>query len=75
MVGSPGVSAALHAAVLHAGVGHRRGPHVVVSHGGLDLGTHTFFVGEVVEAAVRDDDVRAAAMADTRMKYGGVKRR
>ena len=41
----------------------------------VDLGTHTFFVGEVVEAAVRDDDVRAAAMADTRMKYGGVKRR
>jgi len=41
----------------------------------VDLGTHTFFVGEVVEAAVRDDDVRAAAVADTRMKYGGVKRR
>jgi len=41
----------------------------------VDLGTHTFFVGEVVEAAVRDDDARAASMTDTRMKYGGVKRR
>jgi flavin reductase (DIM6/NTAB) family NADH-FMN oxidoreductase RutF len=41
----------------------------------LDLGTHTLFVGEVVDAAIRDDDARPAAMADTRMKYGGVKRR
>ncbi len=40
----------------------------------LDLGTHTLFVGEVVAAAIRDDDARAAAMSDTRMKYGGVKR-
>jgi flavin reductase (DIM6/NTAB) family NADH-FMN oxidoreductase RutF len=40
----------------------------------LDLGTHTLFVGEVVEAAINDDDARAAAMSDTRMKYGGVKR-
>ena len=39
-----------------------------------DLGTHTFFVGEVVDAGVNDDDARAAAMSDTRMKYGGVKR-
>ena len=39
-----------------------------------DLGTHTFFVGEVVDAGVRDDDARAASMSDTRMKYGGVKR-
>ncbi|NND75520.1 MAG: flavin reductase [Ilumatobacter sp.] len=39
-----------------------------------DLGTHTLFVGEVVDAALRVDDVRAAAMSDTRMKYGGVKR-
>jgi flavin reductase (DIM6/NTAB) family NADH-FMN oxidoreductase RutF len=39
-----------------------------------DLGTHTLFVGEVVDAAIRDDDARAAAMSDTRMKYGGVKR-
>lgn len=40
----------------------------------LDLGTHTLFVGEVVDAAINHDDVRAAAMSDTRMKYGGVKR-
>ena len=40
----------------------------------LDLGTHTLFVGEVVAASIRDDDARAAAMSDTRMKYGGVKR-
>ena len=39
-----------------------------------DLGTHTLFVGEVVDAGVNDDDSRAAAMSDTRMKYGGVKR-
>jgi flavin reductase (DIM6/NTAB) family NADH-FMN oxidoreductase RutF len=40
----------------------------------LDLGTHTLFVGEVVAAAINDDQGRAAAMSDTRMKYGGVKR-
>lgn len=40
----------------------------------LDLGTHTLFVGEVVAADIRDDEARAAAMSDTRMKYGGVKR-
>lgn len=40
----------------------------------LDLGTHTLFVGEIVDAAVHDDDARSAAMSDTRMKYGGVKR-
>jgi flavin reductase (DIM6/NTAB) family NADH-FMN oxidoreductase RutF len=39
-----------------------------------DLGTHTLFVGEVVDGAIRDDDARSAAMSDTRMKYGGVKR-
>lgn len=39
-----------------------------------DLGTHTLFVGEVVDAGIRDDDARPAAMSDTRMKYGGVKR-
>ena len=39
-----------------------------------DFGTHTFFVGEVVDAGVADDEARAAAMSDTRMKYGGVKR-
>lgn len=40
----------------------------------LDLGTHTFFVGEVVDAVVNDDERRPASMNDTRMKYGGVKR-
>lgn len=40
----------------------------------IDLGTHTFFVGEIVDVGVNDDEQRAAAMADTRMKYGGVKR-
>jgi flavin reductase (DIM6/NTAB) family NADH-FMN oxidoreductase RutF len=40
----------------------------------LDLGTHTLFVGEVVDAAIRDDEARSASMNDTRMKYGGVKR-
>ena len=39
-----------------------------------DLGTHTLFIGEVVDAGVRDDEARAASMNDTRMKYGGVKR-
>ena len=39
-----------------------------------DFGTHTFFVGEVNDAGVNDDDQRAAAISDTRMKYGGVKR-
>jgi flavin reductase (DIM6/NTAB) family NADH-FMN oxidoreductase RutF len=39
-----------------------------------DLGTHTLFVGEVVDAGINDDERRAAAMSDTRMKYGGVKR-
>ncbi len=40
----------------------------------LDLGTHTLFVGELVDGAIHDDDVRPASMSDTRMKYGGVKR-
>lgn len=41
-----------------------------------DYGTHTFFVGEIVAAGADDDadDQRAAAISDTRMKYGGVKR-
>ncbi len=39
-----------------------------------DLGTHTLFIGEVVTAGISDDDTRAAALSDTRMKYGGVKR-
>jgi ferric-chelate reductase [NAD(P)H] len=40
----------------------------------VDLGTHTLFAGEVVDAAVADEEGRAAAISDTRMKYGGVKR-
>jgi flavin reductase (DIM6/NTAB) family NADH-FMN oxidoreductase RutF len=40
----------------------------------LDLGSHTLFVGEVVDAAIQRDDAPIASMADTRMKYGGVKR-
>ncbi|MEM9746093.1 MAG: flavin reductase family protein [Actinomycetota bacterium] len=40
----------------------------------LDLGTHTLFVGEVVDAEILDDEARPASMSDTRMKYGGVKR-
>jgi flavin reductase (DIM6/NTAB) family NADH-FMN oxidoreductase RutF len=39
-----------------------------------DYGTHTFFVGEIVAAGIVDDESRPAAMSDTRMKYGGVKR-
>lgn len=39
-----------------------------------DVGTHTLFLGEVVAAEVRDDEAEIASMADTRMKYGGVKR-
>ena len=39
-----------------------------------DLGTHTLFIGEVIDAGIRDDDTRVASMSDTRMKYGGVKR-
>jgi flavin reductase (DIM6/NTAB) family NADH-FMN oxidoreductase RutF len=39
-----------------------------------DLGTHTLFIGEVVDAVVVDEEQRAAALSDTRMKYGGVKR-
>ena len=40
----------------------------------FDLGSHTLFVGEIVDVVVNDDEGRPAAMSDTRMKYGGVKR-
>lgn len=40
----------------------------------LDLGTHTLFIGEVVDAAINDPGARPASMTDTRMRYGGVKR-
>lgn len=41
-----------------------------------DLGTHTLFIGEVVNAGEDPDHKgeRTAAISDTRMKYGGVKR-
>lgn len=39
-----------------------------------DFGTHTLFAGEIVAAAINDEAARAAAVSDTRMKYGGVKR-
>ncbi|HLF43915.1 MAG TPA: flavin reductase family protein [Acidimicrobiia bacterium] len=40
----------------------------------IDFGTHTFFVGEILDAGVTDEDGPAASISDTRMKYGGVKR-
>ena len=40
----------------------------------IDLGTHTLFVGELVDAGIVDDAKRSASMNDTRMKYGGVRR-
>jgi flavin reductase (DIM6/NTAB) family NADH-FMN oxidoreductase RutF len=40
----------------------------------IDFGTHTLFAGEITAAAITDEEARAAAMSDTRMKYGGVKR-
>ena len=40
----------------------------------IDLGTHTLFVGELVDGDIHIDDARSASMSDTRMKYGGVKR-
>ena len=40
----------------------------------VDMGTHTLFVGEVIDVAINDDAARAAGMSDTRMKYGGAKR-
>lgn len=40
----------------------------------VDCGSHTFFIGKLVAAGVRDDKARAAAMSDTRMKYGGTRR-
>ncbi|MCY4664493.1 MAG: flavin reductase family protein [Acidimicrobiaceae bacterium] len=40
----------------------------------IDLGTHTLFVGELVDGDIGVDEARSASMSDTRMKYGGVKR-
>ncbi len=40
----------------------------------LPRGSHTLFVGEVVDAEIRVPEAVPASMRDTRMKYGGVKR-
>ena len=40
----------------------------------VGVGTHTMFLGQITAAALNDADARIAAMADTRMKYGGAKR-
>ena len=40
----------------------------------IDFGTHTLFAGEVVDAGIADDEAKVAAIGDTRMKYGGVRR-
>ena len=40
----------------------------------LALGSHTLFVGEVVDAAVNNPEATVASMRDTRMKYGGTRR-
>lgn len=40
----------------------------------IDCGTHTLFLGELTDCQIVDDEARAASMADTRMKYGGVPR-
>ncbi|MEE9299345.1 MAG: flavin reductase family protein [Acidimicrobiia bacterium] len=42
----------------------------------VDCGTHTLFLGEVVDCGFRDgaEDVAVARIEDTRMKYGGVRR-
>jgi len=44
--------------------------------GTVDCGTHTLFLGEVVDCAFQGDGEAqpVARMEDTRMKYGGVKR-
>lgn len=43
----------------------------------VDLGSHTLFLGEVVDCAFQGEGeaVPVARMEDTRMKYGGAKRR
>jgi flavin reductase (DIM6/NTAB) family NADH-FMN oxidoreductase RutF len=40
----------------------------------VDCGTHTFFIGEIVDAGLPNPDAAVASMSDTRMKYGGVRR-
>ena len=42
----------------------------------VDVGTHDLFLGEVVDAGFAEGgrEAAVASMADTRMKYGGVRR-
>ena len=40
----------------------------------INLGTHTFFIGEIIDCKTHNPDERVAYMGDTRMKYGGVPR-
>ena len=40
----------------------------------INLGTHTFFIGEIIDCKTKNPDERVAYMGDTRMKYGGVPR-
>ena len=39
-----------------------------------NLGTHTLFLGEVIDCHLKDGEFKVAEMSDTRMKYGGVPR-
>ena len=39
-----------------------------------NLGTHTLFLGEVIDCHLEDGEFKVAEMSDTRMKYGGVPR-
>ena len=40
----------------------------------IDFGTHTFFLGEIIDCKTLNPEDRVAYMGDTRMKYGGVPR-
>lgn len=40
----------------------------------INFGTHTFFVGKIIDCNTDNPEERAAYMGDTRMKYGGVPR-
>ena len=40
----------------------------------INFGTHTFFVGKIIDRNTDNPEERAAYMGDTRMKYGGVPR-
>lgn len=39
-----------------------------------NLGTHTLYLGKVLDCYLKDGDFKVAEMSDTRMKYGGVPR-